>query len=154
VVRAVKRATTFRIGRRTVGRDGSVYVIAEAGSNHDGDLDQAKRLVDAAAAAGADAVKFQLFHADRLYPKTAGEVSYLPGQSIFDVIRRLEMPDAWLPDLKAYSESKGLDFLVTPFDVESVDTLQRVKLPAYKIASYCLTHLPLLARVARVAPSS
>jgi len=146
---ARRRTASFTIGKRKVGAAGSVYVIAEAGSNHDGDLEQAKRLIDVAKGAGADAVKFQLFHADRLYPKAAGQVSYLPGKSIYDVIRSLELPREWLPDLKRHAERQGLDFLCTPFDEEGVRVLEELDVPAYKVASYCLTHLPLLRRVAQ-----
>lgn len=149
MVRKVKPRATFRMSKRTVGRPGTVYVIAEAGSNHDGKIEKARQLIDVAATAGADAVKFQLFHADRLYPKIDARVSYLKDRSIYDVIRSLEMPESWLPGLKSYAESKGLDFLCTPFDVESVDTLEDLGVVGYKMASYCLTHVPLLRRVAK-----
>lgn len=125
------------------------FVIAEAGSNHDGSLDDARRLIDAAAAAGADAVKFQVFRAQRLYPRTAGVSDYLGVETpIYDVIRALELPYEWLPVLAGECRSAGLAFMATPFDEESADRIDPF-VDVHKIASYELTHLPLVEHVAR-----
>jgi len=127
---------------------GRCYVVAEAGSNHCGELDTALRLVDVAAEAGADAVKFQLFTADRMYPPGAGVADYLGDPtSIDEIIRTLELAPEWLPELAGRAAERGLDFLATPFDEEAVDVLEPY-VPAYKIASYELTHAPLLRYVA------
>jgi N-acetylneuraminate synthase len=137
------------IGDRRVGPGSPVYFIAEAGSNHDRNLDQAKRLIDVAADAGADAVKFQAFKADSLYPKRAGQSAYLKdSRSIYDVIRDLEMPLDWIPVLATFCAERGLHFLCTPFDCQSADALD-VHVPAFKIASYDMTNTPLLQHVAR-----
>lgn len=137
------------IGGRAVGDRQSCFVIAEAGSNHNGNLEQAKALVRLAADAGADAVKFQTFRADKLYIRTAGESDYLQlNRSIYDVIAAMEMPYQWLPLLADEAARHGLLFLSTPFDEESADELDRY-VPAFKLASYELTHLPLVRHVAK-----
>lgn len=138
------------IGGRSVGGPaGRVYFIAEAGSNHDRDLEQAKRLIDVAAEAGADAVKFQTFRADRLYPRRAGQTDYLKTpRSIFDVIRDLEMPIEWIAILARHCEHRGVHFLSTPFDEKSADALDPY-VPAFKVASYEMTHYTLVQHIAR-----
>lgn len=126
----------IRIGERKVGDGCPVYVVAEAGSNHEGDLGRALDLIDIAAEAGADAAKFQLFRADRLYP---------PGPER-EAVRPYELPPAWLPDLAGRCADRGIDFLCTPFDEEAVDLLAP-HVPAFKVASYDLTNEPLLRKV-------
>jgi len=139
----------IHIGHRWVGEGAPVYIVAEAGSNHNGSLDQALQLIDVAAAAGADAVKFQHFKADKLYPKSAGESDYLnTSRSIYDIIHDMETPDAWVPRLADYCRKKGLAFLSSPFDEASADLLDPY-VPAFKVASYEMTHAPLLRHVAR-----
>lgn len=127
---------------------GRCYVIAEAGSNHCGDRRIAERLIDVAADAGADAVKFQLFSADRLYPPGAGVADYLGiAQSIEEIIRAVELPVDWLPALAERARRREFDFLAAPFDEGAADALEPY-VPAYKIASYELTHEPLLRHAA------
>jgi len=141
--------TRVRIGETWVGLGERCFIVAEAGSNHNGDFDMALRLIDAAADAGADAVKFQSFKADRLYPKSAGVSGYLrSSRSIYDIIRDMEMPDEWVPRLAGYCSGKGLEFLSSPFDERSADLLDPF-VPAFKVASYEMTHAPLLRHVAR-----
>ena len=142
-----------RIGDRPVGGDAPVYIIAEAGSNHDRNLDQAKRLIDVAAAAGADAVKFQTFAADRIVAETTTRAKYLdgllpPDKTMSDLFRELELPRDWHAELFAHATAAGLDFLSTPFDFEAVDLLDELGVKAYKVASYELWHLPLIREVA------
>lgn len=128
--------------------DDRCYVIAEAGSNHNGDLNLALRLIDAASKAGADAVKFQLFRAETMYPQGAGTADYLGDETdIYEIIARMELPAEWLPRLAAACREREIDFLATPFDEASVDALDPF-VPLFKIASYELTHHPLLAHVA------
>jgi pseudaminic acid synthase len=142
-----------RIGDRPVGGGAPVYVIAEAGSNHDRNLDQAKRLIDVAAAAGADAVKFQTFAADRIVAETTTRAKYLdgllpPDQTMSDLFRQLELPREWHAELFRHATDAGLDFLSTPFDFEAVDLLDELGVKAFKVASYELWHLPLIREVA------
>jgi sialic acid synthase SpsE len=124
------------------------YVIAEAGSNHDGSCEQAHRLIDAAADANANAVKFQVFRADRLYAKSAGTSDYLGiDRPIHDVIADLELPHEWLPELAAHCRERDIAFLASAFDEQSVDAVDPF-VPAWKVASYELTQIPLLRHVA------
>lgn len=140
---------TIKIGNRTIGPNRPVYFIAEAGSNHDRDLEQAKRLIEVAAEAGADAVKFQTFRADRLYPKSAGMTDYLDDpRPIHEIIKALEMPLEWIPELAAAAKKLGLDFLSTPFDLDAVGALAPY-VPAIKIASYEMTYHELVRHAAR-----
>ncbi|MFA4946823.1 MAG: N-acetylneuraminate synthase family protein [Candidatus Micrarchaeia archaeon] len=126
------------------------FVIAEAGSNHDGSYAKACALIDAASRAGADAVKFQTFRASHLYPENAGNAKYLGRKKgIYSIIKEMEMPYSWLPRLARYAAKRNILFLSTPFDEASADALERVGVQAYKTGSYELTHLPLLAHLAR-----
>jgi N-acetylneuraminate synthase len=139
----------IRCGQRLIGAGQPCFIVAEAGSNHDGSLDRAKRLIDAAADARADAVKFQLFRAAKLYPRSAGRSEYLGlPRSIYDVIEAMEMPPDWLPILAAHARERGLVFFAAPFDEESADLLDE-HVDLFKIASYEMTHHPLLQHVAR-----
>ncbi len=144
---------SVRIGDREVGGDAPVYIIAEAGSNHDRDLAQAKRLIEVAAAAGADAVKFQTFLADQIVADTPVRARYLdailpPDKTMTELFRELELPREWHAELKGYAESCGLDFLSTPFDHEAVDLLDGLGVKAFKVATYELWHLPLIRDIA------
>lgn len=144
-------ATKVRIGDRWIGDGERCFIIAEAGSNHNGNLEQAKRLIDVAVSAGADAVKFQLFRASRLYPKSAGLSEYLKmAKSIYDIIAEMEVPYEWLPELAAYCREKGVFFLASAFDEESADRLDP-HVEAFKIASYEITHIPLIRYVSKKA---
>src|SRR5262249_37879217 len=105
-----------RIGDRWVGDGESAYIVAEAGSNHNGSFEQALKLIDAAAGARVDAVKFQHFKAAKLYPRSAGVSDYLDTpRSIYDIIHDMETPDDWVPDLAAYCRRRGLAFLSSPW---------------------------------------
>ena len=139
---------TFEIRGRALGANAPCFVIAEAGSNHNKSLHIARALIDAAAEAGADAVKFQTFKACRLYTRQAGQSDYLGDpRSIFDIIEAMEMPEDWLPILRDHTHQKGMAFISTPFHEEAVGLLDEV-VDAFKIASYELTHHPLLREVA------
>lgn len=143
-----------RIGERAVGAGAPVYVVAEAGSNHDRNLDQAKRLIDVAAEAGADAVKFQTFTSDRIVAQTPIRAKYLdgilpPDETMASLFRKLELPYEWHEVLFRHADAAGLDFLSTPFDEAAADMLESLGVKAFKIASYELWHLPLIRHVAR-----
>jgi pseudaminic acid synthase len=146
----------FTIAGRPVGTGHPCYVIAEAGSNHNRDLDTAKQLIDVAAEAGADAVKFQTYTAEGLYSRRTPNMSYLEkeglvgqNESVWDLIKRIEMPWEWHGHLAEHASRSGITFLSTPFDESAVDALEDVGVPAYKIASYEVTHLPLIEKVAK-----
>jgi N-acetylneuraminate synthase len=140
-------APAIRIGERTIGPSAPCYVIAEAGSNHNGSLAQALALIDVASDAGADAVKFQGFRARTLYPPTAGKSEYLGDERpIYDIIAAMEMPLEWLPVLAEHCRRRSVHFLCTPFDEAWVAALDP-HVPAFKVASYEMSHLPLVRRV-------
>ena len=139
----------IRIGERWLGAGEPVYVIAEAGSNHNGDFDQALRLIDVAVEAKADAVKFQNFKAAHLYPRGAGASDYLQtSRPIYEIIRDMEMPDEWVPGLAKHCRARGIEFISSPFDEASVNLVDPW-VNVFKIASYEMTHVPLLRHIAR-----
>jgi sialic acid synthase SpsE len=146
----------FSIGARVVGPGHPCYVIAEAGSNHNRDLPTALRLIEVAAEAGADAVKFQTYTAEGLYSRHTPDMRYLKDQglvgateSVWELIKRVEIPWEWHADLARHAAQVGITFLSTPFEEAAVDLLEEVGVPAYKIASYEINHLPLIERAAR-----
>ena len=138
----------FYIGDRPVGPDEPAFVIAEAGSNHNGNLDTAKELIDVAADVGADAVKFQTFRAEDLYVEESGEVEYLDDErSIYEIIESMEMPYDWIPKLHNYCLERGIQFMSTPFDERSATELAEY-VSAWKVASYTSSHIPFLEYLA------
>ena len=143
--------TTVTIGGKCVGPGHPTFVIAEVGSNHDGDLEQARRMVEVAAEAGVDAVKFQLFRSEWLYPPQCGTVETPMGMVDFlDVLDRCALPPDWIAELAALAQSHGLAFLCTAFDEQALSLLAQLDVPAVKIASPELNHLPLLRASARL----
>lgn len=128
-------------------------IIAEAGVNHNGSIEIAKKLVDAAKNTGADAVKFQTFKTENLVTKDAKKAKYQitnPGEdSQYDMIKKLELSDREFKELVIYAKEKGIIFLSSPFDKESVDLLDKIGIPAFKIASGEITNFPLLKYIAK-----
>ena len=104
-----------KIGTKSIGEGSPVFIIAEAGINHDGKLSQAFELIDAASEAGADAVKFQMFQADKMYQKDPGLYKTAAGKnvSIFSLVQSMEMPAEWIEPLLEYCKKKGVLFLST-----------------------------------------
>ncbi|MCD4672273.1 MAG: N-acetylneuraminate synthase [Anaerolineaceae bacterium] len=143
-----------QIAGRWIGRGYPSYLIAEAGVNHNGDMDMALALVDAAAEAGADAVKFQTFSADRLVTKQAPKAKYQlettdQTESQYQMLKKLELSEEAHRILLARCQQKGVLFLSSPFDETSADLLESLDVPAYKIPSGEITNHPYLAYVAR-----
>lgn len=142
------------IGGRLVGPGEPLYFVAEAGVNHDGRLEQALQLVDAAADAGADAVKFQIFDADRLVARGTPKAAYqetvsAPAETQDEMLRRLQLDRAAFEEIVKHARSRGIAFIASPFDEASVDLLVELGAPAIKIASPDLVNLPLVAYAAR-----
>jgi sialic acid synthase SpsE len=108
-----------RINNRQIGEEEHCFIIAEAGSNHNGSLEQAKRLIDVAAEAGADAVKFQIYQAENLYSKYTPEFSYLKGQNIYELIKSIETPREWIKELAKYCKAKKSIFLPLQYPASS-----------------------------------
>ncbi|MDP1808990.1 MAG: N-acetylneuraminate synthase [Actinomycetota bacterium] len=133
-------------------RPDNVFIIAEAGVNHNGDFDLAKSLVRAAAGAGADAVKFQSFKAERLVTRAAPKADYQKisdgARSQYDMLKALELSDEAVSALKDEAKRFGLIFMSTPFDEIAATWLDRLGVQVFKIGSGDLTNLPLLALVA------
>ena len=130
------------------------FIIAEGGVNHNGDPALAHRLVDVAADAGADAIKFQTFDPDLLAAADAPKAEYQKRQTAADesqrdMLRRLVLSEAAHVELKRHAEERGLLFLSTPFEERSADFLERLGVPAFKIASGELTNHPFLRHLAR-----
>ena len=130
-------------------------IIAEAGVNHNGDFQLAKKLVDVAASAGADFVKFQSFKADKLVTRSAVKADYQKANysdgdnSQYNMLKKLEMPEQWHYDLIDYCKVKGIKFLSTGFDNESIDFLDSLGSPLFKVPSGELTNKTYLQNIAR-----
>lgn len=148
---------SFRIGEKVIGPPGFAYVIAEAGVNHDGDPAVARDLVAAAAQAGADAVKFQVFSADRLVTRAAPTAGYQrvtdQSETQYDLLSRLQLSDEAFADLADLAAKCGIDFLATPFSPRDLAFLLELGVKAIKLASPDIVNGPLLdAAAASVRP--
>jgi N-acetylneuraminate synthase len=145
---------TVTIAHKTIGEGSPVFIIAEAGCNHNGDINRAKKLVDMAVEAGADAVKFQTFITDELVTQQAEKASYQKKntgnakESQSAMLKKLELSFDNFKTLKVYCEHKDIIFLSTPFDHRSVDFLDELEISAFKIASGEITNVPFLSYIA------
>jgi len=140
----------LKIKDKYIGDGYPCFIIAEAGSNHNKDLNLAKKLIDIAAQAQADAVKFQLFTAKGLYPSNCGVIETISGEiDFYKILENMELPLEWLPELKEYAGKKGLVFICAPFDEKMADQLEKINLDCYKIGSPELNHFPFLKHVAK-----
>ncbi len=138
---------TVRIGPAQVGDGHRCYVIAEAGANHNRDLDTAKRLIDVAVEAGADAVKFQTYSGKTLYSTKTPKFDYLAeltDKPVHELLEDLALPREWQPLLAEHCRLQGIEFLSSPFDRAAVDQLDALDVAAFKVASFELVDLPLI----------
>ena len=131
-----------------------VFIIAEAGVNHNGSMEIAIKLVDAAASAGADAIKFQTFKAENLVCKNAAKAEYQlettnEKESQFDMLKKLELTSEMHEQLMAYCKQKEIMFLSTPFDVESLHYLNEKNIAILKIPSGEITNYPFLREIGK-----
>ncbi|MDO4187955.1 MAG: N-acetylneuraminate synthase [Lachnospiraceae bacterium] len=131
-----------------------VLVIAEAGVNHNGSLDNAKKMIDAAADAGVDIIKFQTFKSEGLVTKNASKASYQEANtgnsdSQLSMLKKLELSEADHIELKKYCDQKGIEFLSTPFDNDSINFLDKLGIRFWKVPSGEITNYPYLVRIAR-----
>lgn len=143
----------FHLAGRAMGPSQPCFVIAEAGVNHNGDRDMARRLVDAAADAGADCVKFQTFKAERLASLSAPKAAYQlkttgADESQLEMLRRLELSVSMHREIMVHCTRRGILFLSTPFEEESADLLDSLGVCGFKIPSGEVTNLPYLRHVA------
>lgn len=145
----------FKIGDKKVGIGQSVFVIAEGGVNHNSRLDLALKLIDAAAEAGADAIKFQTWRAEQLVTKSGKMADYQKRntgkeESQFEMLKKLELKEEWYPALIKRAKQKEIILLSTPHGgFESVDLLVKYNFPAFKFGSGDITNLPLLEYAAK-----
>lgn len=143
----------IKIGEKWVGKGEPTFIIADAGFNHQGDIRIAKKLIDIATKAGADSVKFRRCHALSILTKEGYEKEYdnpISFGSTYGKHREaLELNEVEFAEIKEYSESKGLIFLASPWDVVSADFLETLNISAYKIASADINNIPFLEHVAR-----
>jgi len=148
----VKGSPVLKIGNRYIGEDYPTYIIAEIGVNHNGLLDLALKLIDIAADAGADAVKFQKRNLDNLYAKkyldnaNAGEKTL---RYMLPILQQVELPEHAYHRILEHCEARKITFMCSAFDPESADFLETLDVPAYKVASADLTNLPLLDHLAQ-----
>lgn len=143
----------IKINNRLVGEGEPVFIVAEAGVNHNGNVDLAKQLIDAAKDAGADAVKFQVFKADKLIMRNTEKANYQKAtadskESQYELMKRLELTENNFKELADYANKKEIIFLASPYDQEGVDLLYEIDVPAFKVASGEITNFPLLKHIA------
>jgi sialic acid synthase SpsE len=146
---AERFSSSFRIGDTPVGGGARCYVIAEAGANHNRDLGVAKALIDVAAEASADAVKFQTYTGADLYARETPRFTYLDDpRSPRELLEAIALPREWQPELAAHAAARGIHWFSSPFDHAAVDGLAAMGVPALKIASFELVDLPLIRHAA------
>lgn len=143
----------IKISNKTISPRGPCFIVAEAGVNHDGEVRLAKKLIDVAKKAGADAVKFQVFKAETTVTKTAEKAPYqkkgTAKESQYKMLKKLELTESEFKQLADYAKRKKIIFLASAFDMKSVDLLDRLNVPAFKIPSSEITNFPLLKHIAR-----
>jgi N-acetylneuraminate synthase len=148
------RTLQLTIDNRAIGLGYPVYIIAELSANHNQNFDEAVRLVQAAKNAGADAVKLQTYTADTMTIPCSrpefriGGGTIWDGKKLYDLYAEAHTPWDWQPKLKAVADELGLHLFSTPFDSTAVEFLERIGVPAYKIASFEIVDLPLIERIA------
>lgn len=143
----------MKIGKRWIGKGEPTYIIAEIGSNWDGEKSRAEKLIDLAKNCGADAVKFQYFITNRLISKEGFENLKQDFQanwksSVYETYKKAEFPREWHEELLFYAISRGLHYLISPYDKEAVDILNESNAPAFKIGSGDITWLEMLKYIA------
>jgi len=141
--------STFDIAGRRIGQDHPPLVLAEVGINHEGDVNKALQLVDAAVAAGAEAVKFQCHITEREMIPTDMKPGQISEERLWDIIKRCELSEAEERRVQAYCREKDVLYLSTPFSREAADRLNAMGVPAFKIGSGECNNLPLLEHIAK-----
>ncbi len=146
----------IKIGDKYIGDDYPALIVAELSGNHNGDYDRAVAIIHAAAEAGADAVKLQTYTADTItidcdkpWFKTSDNNMW-SGRTLYDLYKEAYTPWEWQPKLKEEAEKLGMICFSSPFDPTSVDFLEEMNVPAYKIASYEINDIPLIRKIAKL----
>lgn len=147
---------TVKIGGKKVGDGYPCYILAEAGCNHNQDLGIAKKLIDMSVDAGADGVKFQTYRAENIYSKKTPIMPHFKkhmkagkNATMYDLIKMTELPWDMHRPIADHCRKNKIVFLSTPFEEDAVDFLEKFEVPAYKIASFEMTHFPLIRKVAQ-----
>ena len=145
----------LKVNERIIGQGAPAYIIAEMSGNHNGDLHRALEIVDVAAEAGADAVKIQTYTADTITLNCDNTYFQTPrgslweGRTLYDLYKEAYTPWEWHGPIMEKAEKVGLACFSTPFDFTAVDFLEKLEVPAYKIASYEIQDIPLIRKAAR-----
>ena len=148
------KMSNFKINNRSIGQDFPPYVIAEMSANHNGDIENAYKIIDMAKRAGADAIKLQTYRPDTITmdmntPEFMIEGGLWDGQSLYELYESAYMPWDWHKPLFEYANKIGMTIFSSPFDNTAVDLLEDLNVPAYKIASFEAVDLPLIKYVAQ-----
>ena len=148
------KSIEFKINERKIGVANSPYIIAEMSANHNGDINNAYRIIEMAKASGADAVKLQTYRPDTITmdmntPEFMIEGGLWDGQSLYELYKGAHMPWEWHKPLFDYAKKVGITIFSSPFDNTAVDLLEDLNTPAYKIASFEAVDLPLIKYVAQ-----
>ncbi len=144
-------AVTVEIGGRAIGAGAPCYVIAEVGANHNRDLDVARRLIDVAADAGVDAVKFQTYSGRALYSERTPRFDYLDelgAKPVHELLDELALPRTWHSVLARHCHDRGVQFFSSPFDRDAVDELDDLDVVAFKVASFEIVDLEFVGYIA------
>lgn len=137
---------SLRNGRK-IGKSNPCYIMLDVAANHNTDIETAKRLIKTASDCGADAVKFQTYTADKLYSKKTPQFSR-DLEVPYELIKKVQHPREWLPELALFSKGCGIDFVSSPFDYEAVDLLEAIGVPFFKVASLEIVDLEFLRYIA------
>lgn len=132
-----------------IGNNKPCFIIAEIGSNHDNSYLKALKLIDKAKDAGANAVKFQIFSADKHYSKFTPGFKYLKKKNTYNLIKGLEINRKWISKLKKYCDKKKIIFFASPCDLSAIQELKKLKIKIYKVASFDITDLDLIKNIAK-----
>jgi pseudaminic acid synthase len=146
--------TDFSVGKRKIGKGRKTYIVAEMSANHNQDFRRAIKIIEAAKKAGADAIKIQTYTAETITLKCDNDYFRIngtiwEGKSLYELYNEASTPWDWQPELKKISNDLEMDFFSTPFDQTSVDFLEEMNVPIYKVASFELIDIPLLRKIAR-----
>lgn len=143
----------IQIGNRIISENSPVYIIAEMSANHNMDFNRAKAIIKAAAEAGADAIKIQTYTPDTITIDCDDDIfktqsKIWEGMSLYKLYQMAYTPWEWQSQLQEYAQKLGLDFFSSPFDFTAVDFLEKLNVPAYKVASFEINDIPLIKKIA------
>ena len=143
----------IKIGSHVIAKDMPTYIIAEMSGNHNMEFERAKKIIDAAAKAGADAIKIQTYTPDTITIDCSDDIfktqsKIWEGMTLYQLYQKAYTPWEWQEELRDYALNLGLDFFSSPFDLTAVDFLEKLCVPAYKVASFEINDIPLIRKIA------